>query len=41
MIYDGTHEVACKGFEVSCNEGIAVWLKGSLVDPWFGKLFGQ
>lgn len=37
MIYDGTHEVACKGFEVSCNEGMGAWLKSTVLDPWFLK----
>ncbi|MFM9943235.1 MAG: YjbE family putative metal transport protein [Hyphomicrobiaceae bacterium] len=37
MIYDGSHEVACKGFAVSCQEGMGAWLKASVLDPWVLK----
>lgn len=36
MIYDGSHEVACKGYEVGCQTDLWQWATSSL-SGWFGK----
>lgn len=30
MVYDGSHEVACKGYGVSCDTTLWSWASGSL-----------
>ncbi len=33
MIYDGSHEVACKGYEIGCQADFMSWLKAQVFRP--------
>jgi len=35
MIYGGSHEVACKAYDIGCGSSAWQWAKG-MVMPWFG-----